>query len=364
MKRTYYFYIMLFLFFLFGFIIVFSLLYYEHKPIKYELFTTKNTDYKYIPNKTIPNNFRKFNINDVLQETIYAIDFIKTDNKLMSSPSDLPTNSNPEMPSPEEYRTPVNTLNTYKYYSDLEPNVDEKLDAIYGNFFDSKYYPDKMAKPLEYKNFKQKWLELVKPHSELFGKINYFADNSIQSVKYNETDLSIFIFEYMSNSASQNQAEKIKLFFYNIIRPIYLHKNLIDYYLANFSKTNSSDEALYIMNTTRELVGKLKSDIFITNPKGIVYLYQEEAQSAEMNTKGFLADTIVLFQCGSIVKNILELFQKLSSEPKYRESILQMDVIKFYSGFPVYLKKKYPDVYTKKEPLIIYLSVNLPTIPK
>lgn len=359
-KITYTFVFLFILFFLFGFLIIRH--FFQSTPYS-ENFTTKNMKYKYIPNRTIPNTFKEFTTNELLQESIYAIDFVKTDNQLMSTPPQNPS----ETMNPEEYKEPVSTLNTYKYYSELETNDTGELDKIFGKYFEPNNYPDKMAKPIELKIFKQKWLDLMKEHSVLFGQINYFcvpSDTTIPSpAKYDPNGFGNYIFDYVSaySNTAKTQIEKIKKFFYDIMRPIIMHKKLVEYYLGNFQKTNTRDECLFVMNTTKDLIDKINSTTFLSNPKGFVYVFEEEGDKPM--TGGILVDTLALFQCMSIVQKTANLFELVKNKAKYPNAIFNMDIVKFYNGYPVYLKKTYPDLYSKKDPLITYLGTHLPTIP-
>ena len=287
---------------------------------------------------------REVKIGEWVKESQMVIGFLKVDNKLMKEASN-------DRNAFEQYRVEPTSLEGYKITSSYETN-DDILSKKYGEFFTGTSWPNKLAKPVEFEEFKRKWVNICLPVSTIYSKIHHHfrIKNEIRKtdMSYNESYFASTFFNFMESckESSQEKLEKAKTMFYDIIRFQEVQTNMIMQFTNNVKYMNA-DEALYILNTTEDFLSKVNTGK-IENKDG--YIHVDGIQS------DIHIDYISVYQISALLFGIADWFKNIERTSK----LIKTKPENFYAGFEKYVRLTQPNM-SKKDLFSYYLMENLPT---
>jgi hypothetical protein len=286
---------------------------------------------------------REVKIGEWIKESQMIMGFLKVDNRLMKEAS---TDRN----AFEQYRVEPTSLEGYKITSSYETN-DEVLTKKYGEFFTGSSWPNKLAKPVEFEEFKRKWIDVCRPVSKIYSKIHHHfrIKDEVRSkdAKFNESYFANVFFEWMDACAesSQDRLEKAKKTFYDIVRFQEVQTDLVTQFSNNVKYANQ-DEALYILNMTEDFLSKIDTGKF-ENKAG-----QLDANGIQSNIH---VNYIAVYQISSLLFGVAEWMRNIERNTK----IIKTKPENFYAGFEKYVAMTQPNL-SKKDLFSYYLLENMP----
>jgi hypothetical protein len=187
--------------------------------------------------------------------------------------------------------------------------------------------------------------------------------------EYSPTEFSNYFATIINAYKSQAaQLDMIKTFFYKIIGPSFIHSKLIEHYTSNASMYSSSDDILFILNTTKEYLQNVKmEDLEHTpSPKNTVYIFKEDTNNVDNKT--FTVDSLTIFAILSILRNIYPLIntihdRKPSTSTDKRDKLTTRNM---FGIFDAYLKKKLSKTSDKPSSVFVFAlnPDNAPELPK
>lgn len=287
---------------------------------------------------------REIKIGEWIKESQMVMGFLKVDNKLMKEASNDRT-------AFEQYRAEPTSLEGYKITSSYETN-DDILTKKYGEFFTGNSWPDKLAKPVEFEEFKRRWVEVCLPVSTIYSKTyRYFRiKNEIRKtdMSLNDSYFANTVFNWMDKcrESSQDKLDKAKAIFYDIVRPQEVQTAMITNFVAN-AKYANMDEALYILNTTEDFLAKIDTGK-MANKDG--YIHSDGIQS-DIHI-GYVA----MYQVNTLLYGIVDWMRKIES---LKTNMMKTEPSTFYAGFHKYVKLTKPTL-DKKDLAIYYVFDNMP----
>ena len=327
-----------------------------------EGFNTENNEYTYYPKKYSKNTGIKFTfkINDFMQEAIEVPECIKVYNHLIYTP-DPSANT---ITNNGEYSKPIEDSNLYKKYTnDIVPNETKLLDQVYGDMFDTT-----KISGLELIDIQKIVTDKLTNDNLTYNAIKYLTISKIDA-EYSPTEFSHYFATIINAYKSQAaQLDMIKTFLYKIIGPSFIHSKLIEHYTSNTSLYSSSDDSLFILNTTKEYLQKVKmEDLEHTpSPKNTVYIFKEDANN--LDNKTFTVDSLTIFAMLSILRNIYPLINTLPDRTPSTstDKRVRLTTRNFFGILDAYLKKKLSKPNDKPSSVFVFgvNPDNTPELPK
>lgn len=311
--------------------------------VKVEGFSDAEQNMVYLPDPK-SGVAREIKIGEWVKESQMIMGFLKVDNKLMKEASNDRT-------AFEQYRAEPTSLEGYKITSSYETN-DDILTKKYGEFFTGNSWPNKLAKPVEFEEFKRKWIEVCLPVSTIYSKTyRYFRiKNEIRKtdMSLNNSYFASVFFDWMNecHESSQDKLDKAKTVFYDIVRPQEVQTSMIDNFVNN-AKYANMDEALYILNTTEDFLAKIDTSK-IPNKDG--YIHADGIQS-DIHV-GYIA----MYQVNTLLFGIVDWMRKVES---LKTNMMKTTPETFYAGFHGYVKLTKPQL-SKKDLYSYYIFDNMP----
>jgi len=288
---------------------------------------------------------REVKVGEWVKESQLLIGFCKVDNKLMKETT---TDKN----AYEQYRADPTSLEGYKITSSYETN-DDNLNKKYGEFFTVNSWPDKLAKPTEFEDFKRKWINVCMPVSLVYSKIHYHFrmkdENRKKTEPYDETYFAKICFEWMEKcrESSQDNLEKAKIAFYNIVRKQEIQSEMTMQYINN-AKYMNQDEALYILNTTEDFLSKAGEP---ANPKDTSGFIEAGGIISKLHN-----NYVVLYQIAALLYGIMDWIQ---NSERNGNKLVKTGPEQIYSGFEKYVNITQPNM-KKADLFIYYVLENIP----
>lgn len=286
---------------------------------------------------------REVKIGDWVKESQMVMGFLKLDNKLMKEAS---TDRN----AFEQYRVEPTSLEGYKITSSYETG-DDILTKKYGDFFTGSSWSNKLAKPVEFEEFKRKWIDVCRPVSKIYSKIYHHfrikGEMRNKDVSYNEDYFATVFFDWMEacKDSSQDKLDKAKKAFYDMVRFQEIQTELCSKFSNNVKYMNQ-DEALYILNTTEDFLSKIDTGK-LENKGG--FLDADGIQSI------IHIDYIAVYQIAALLFGVADWMQNIERNTK----IMKTAPEDFYGGFEKYVKSTNSNL-NKKDLFSYYLLENLP----
>jgi hypothetical protein len=330
----------------------FILNYFWTDYVSREGFNTENNTYEYFPKK-INNNTKlkiSFTINDFIRDAIEVPESIKTYKKLAHVP-DKNSSVAGTLTSTGEYSIPIENTELYKkYHNDIKPGETKTLDKTYGDLFDTT-----KISSLELNDIQKLVREKMAIENRRYNLVKYFLN------KNPETTYSLYEFaDYFATlinayKSQSGQLDSIKTFLYKIIGPITTHADLIDHYKTNKSLYSKKDDVLFILNTTKEFLEKVKIEELDHNTYKNVFIFKDDATN--FNSKTFSVDSLTVFVLGSILMNIHPLLEGKNSLH------ISMSNAEFATMFELYIQKKFPQAKTKSVIAFAVNPQNTPDLP-
>jgi len=156
--------------------------------------------------------------------------------------------------------------------------------------------------------------------------------------------------------SGKDQLNSIKLFFYNIIKPVFLCDSLIDIYKGNATRFknidgSSNDSSLFLLNTCQDYLNKMQIevDFKLHHNDGSVYIFEDDTENNSNTT--FTLNSIKIYQ----TIHILSIFKVFIENT----AVFDMNPSKFVSGFQIYLDNKNT---TKHESMFIWVLNHPPNL--
>jgi hypothetical protein len=305
----------------------------------YEGFNDKNIEFTYTPKK--PNGILtpsiRFAINDFIRETVEVPECLKI-YKRLPKPVDASSSS---APRPEdEYADAPTTLGIYKKYTSMQEKETELMDTQFGDLFRKDViaasglnaFLDKVEKTMLVQNrfhgfiqyacvFPQKDYPFTE-FSDYFGKLIY---------RYKDREM---------------QLNEIKTFMYKVLWPVYLHSKFTEHFKTNQSLYAKKDDAMYLLNVTRDTLQKINIDEFPhRETERNVYVFKEDA--VNFADPSITVESLTLFTMISMLYNLYSL-----TLPGVCKS-LTIPRAELRKVFLDYLKIKFPQ--NKAESVIAFL---------
>lgn len=286
---------------------------------------------------------REIKLGEWIKESQMILGFLKVDNKLMKEVTN-------DKNSFEQYRADPTSLEGYKITSSYETN-DDILNKKYGEFFTGNSWPDKLAKATEFEEFKQKWINVCMPVSAVYSKTHHHFRIKNENRKSSDYDKSLFAticFEWMENcrESSQENLDKAKAIFYDIVRNQEVQSAMIAQFLNNI-KYMGQDDALYLLNTSEDFLSKPGEKLDSKDEFGFLQV-------------GGIKSTlhihyVRLYQVSALLYGIIDWIRKIGGQSK----LIKTGPEQFHAGFEKYVKVSQPNM--KKDDLFTYyLLDNMP----
>jgi hypothetical protein len=323
-----------------------------------EGFNNNNTELVYYPQKkSLNENLRiTFKINDFMRDAIEVPESIKIYKKLIHKPSSEKSGNNAVMiTNYGEYSKRIEDTEIYKKFTtDIKPNETKLLDIVYASLFDSTKISGMELTAIQ-KHVSEKMSIVNRQHN----LVKYFMIHS-PTIPYLSNEFSAY-FATLINAykSQQNQLDAIKTFFYKIIGPSFAHAELIKQYSTNKSLYSTKDDILFILNTTKEYLEKVKIDDFEHTSTNTLYVFKDDKKNYADNTLS--VESVTLFTMGTLLMNIYDLV--FSTENGKNSPHIKMTPSEFTSMFEAYLKKKFPDTKTNSMIVFAINPNNAPSIP-
>jgi len=281
-----------------------------------------------------------FKINDFIRESIEVPESIKIYKKLIHVPPEQTGNSVVIPVRHGEYSKQIEDTEIYKKFNtDIKQKETALLDDVYGDLFNST-----KISGWEMEAISQQIYTKIGTENMLHNSIKYFTIHSID-VPYMPNEFSTYFTTTINAYKSQQpQLDTIKTFFYKIIGPSFVLSKLVDHYISNKSTYKSKDDVLFILNTAKEYLEKVKMDELANTNTNTVYIFKDDAKNFSDNT--LTVESLTIF---SIMLLFLKLLPILQSDP------INLNGPEFSVMFATYMKKKFPDT---KEPSILSFCMN------
>lgn len=330
--------------------------------------------YTYFPNTKFPNQ-RKDNVtaNEFLYESYLVFDFIEVDNDIGQTPPDA--NKSVKSSANGPYTKSCSTLQIYKDFTNINSSttITKNLDVIFGKYFKSSSFTSDSETSM-----KSNWATDTDPYNQVYNTLYYTVFHNAKSDVYNPTLFSDYFFALLKQYAkvsSDTQISQMKTFFYNLITPIYLTRQLFDLYVKNRNQYDKTDDAkdtiLYVLSTTQSYMkynpdkppcsGGDVSIPTTVNTNFVNVDAQHNVYWTKMDTYKptdtiFTLDSIKMFQAASILANFNAFVPNAKS--------INMDQSKFVSGFPEFLKKSYKNTTEDStvDSVLVYWLDNPPVV--
>jgi hypothetical protein len=308
-----------------------------------------NVNLTYYPKKKALNENIKlrFKINDFMKEAIEVPESIKIFKKLIYVPEK--TANTTTTPTNGEYAKKIEDSEIYKKFTnDIKPGETKSLDLIYADLFDTT-----KVGSLDIDTIQKQVSQKMSTENMGHNLVKYFMIQSVD-VPYLSNEFSTY-FATLINAykGSSAQLDAIKTFFYKIIGPHFVVSKLVDHYTSNQSTYTSKDDVMFILNTAKEYLQKVKFDDFEHTTTNTVYIFKDDKTNYENNT--LTVESLTLFSICSIL-------YKLNPLRKTSE-FLKMTDSEFSVMFKTYLEKKFPDSTSTSFFVFAMDPNNKPVIP-
>jgi len=332
-----------------------------------ESFNDQNTTYTYTPKKVdrLRTPSLEFSINDFMREAVEVPEYMKIYKELVApapekgSKPEEKKGSKPATATATattgEYRIPETDLAIYKKYTrDMIPKETEWMEQKYGSIFDLK--PFSGDSPLPIAKYLDSVEKTLRAENKLHNYIKYSTASSFES-PYSFSEFSDYfgklVYKYRSRPT---QVEEIKTFLFKLLAPIYMHTKLVDHFLDNPSLYSSPDDALYLMNRTKEALEKTNLEDF---PHSMdthnVYVFSEDTDNK--SDTSLTVDSLTLFTMIQLLGNV----EKLTVAGAC--PALAISRKEFAKSFREYLRRKYPNTTTPSILAFLVDDANRPSYP-
>jgi hypothetical protein len=336
---------------------------YSTNRITREGFNSDNNEYIYYPKKYVKNTDIKctFKINDFMQEAIEVPECVKVYNNLIYThdPSANTITNN------GEYSKPIEESNLYKkYINDIKPNETKSLDKMYGDMFDTT-----KISGLELSDIQKIVTDKLTNTNLVYTLVKYLTISKVDA-EYLPVEFSAYFATLINAYKSQSgQLDLIKTFLYKIIGPSFTHAKLIEHYTSNSSLYSSTDDILFILNTTKEYLQNVKmEDLEHTpSPKNTVYVFKDDANN--FDNKTFTVDSLTIFAMVSLLMNIYPLIDNIAERnviDKPTNKKVKLTTRNLFGILDAYLKKKMAKTKDSPPSVIVFAlnPDNRPDLPK
>lgn len=329
-----------------------------------EGFNSDNNEYVYYPKKYVKNTDIKytFKINDFMQEAIEVPECIKVYNNLIY----VPDPSSNTITNNGEYSKPIEDTHLYKKFTnDIKPNETKLLDQIYGDLFDTT-----KISGLELSDIQKIVTEKLTNVNLTYSLVKYFAISKIDA-EYSPAEFSVYFATLINAYKSQaGQLDVIKTFLYKIIGPSFTHAKLIEHYTSNASLYSSTDDILFILNTTKEYLQNVKmEDLDHTpSPKNTVYVFKDDPNN--LDNKTFTVDSLTIFAMVSFLMNMYPFIDKIpyrtDTVNKQTDKKVKLTTRNLFGILDAYLKKKMSKPKDSPPSIMVFAlnPDNAPKLPK
>jgi hypothetical protein len=283
-----------------------------------------NTQYDYMPSRTVKNLKLTYGVQDLVEETVSAIGFVKVHNRITDVSNSVS----------DGYSKTVAQLAISSDYTAISNEYTAQMNKTFASYFDPKKLPTLTEDP----QFEKNWQIAVAPYATLYNKVVYFGMNGANpNARLFETYFANLLRKYSTNTTQLNA---IQTFFYNLVKPVFLQNALLSLYAANtqrYTNKDGEDAVRFLLNTQLDYIRKMTvtADFPHTDSSGNVYIFADDSTNVSNTT--FSLDSITLYQTVSIATSFWQALLSHSVSP------LSMTASTFVSGFPTYLKKLYPD---------------------
>ena len=336
---------------------------YSTNRITQEGFNSVNNEYVYYPKKYVKNTDIKctFKINDFMQEAIEVPECVKVYNNLIYTP-DPSANA---ITNNGEYSKPIEESNLYKKYTnDIKPNETKSLDKMYGDMFDTT-----KISGLELSDIQKIVTDKLTNTNLVYTLVKYLTISKVDA-EYLPVEFSAYFATLINAYKSQSsQLDLIKTFLYKIIGPSFTHAKLIEHYTSNSSLYSSTDDILFILNTTKEYLQNVKmEDLEHTpSPKNTVYVFKDDANN--LDNKTFTVDSLTIFAMVSLLMNIYPVIDNMverNVNDKPANKKVKLTTRNLFGILDAYLKKKMSKTKDSPPSVIVFAlnPDNKPELPK
>jgi hypothetical protein len=321
---------------------------------KQEGFNSQNASLVYFPKKKTGqrNVFVAFKINDFMRDAFEVPESIKLYKKLIYTPPEKSEDKDAELlqTGSGEYSTTIEKTDIYaQWTNEIVPNETKILDQQFGDLFNT----TKLSS-LELGDIHKLVSDKLAEFNRIHCLLRYFVFSSFDE-PYSPTEFNDYfatvIYAYKTQSS---QLDAIKAFLYKIIGQTYLHKTFINHFASNPKIYKTKDDILFVLNTTKELLKKVKMEDLEHTTKN-VYIFKDDPKN--YNDKTFSVESLTLFAILPVLFNVYELTRVNGCHHIY------MKDGEFSAMFDTYLRKKYPES-TEKSAIVILTDPNRePDIP-
>ena len=266
-----------------------------------EGFNSQNTKLTYTPKKTIgvlvPS--LRFTVNDFMREAIEVPECLKI-YKRLPKPKDDKSTSTVVRPE-EEYADEPTTLEIYKKYtSNMADKETELMDTQFGNLFRKEF-----INAGDLNAFLDNVEKNMLAENRLHGFIKYSCVSPQKDYPFTEFSdyFGNLIYRYKDREMQLNE---IKTFMYKVLWPVYLHSKFIEHYKTNQTIYSKKDDAMYVLNITRESLLKINMDeLTHRETERNIYVFKEDP--ANIADPSITIESLTLFTMMSMLYNVYSL---------------------------------------------------------
>lgn len=224
-----------------------------------------NNRYVYYPQYPAIEPHFTYKINDVVQEAMDVLTFLKT--------AYFPLLSNPptaRMNASREYSGKIMNSEIYRQYNKIVSQSTNILDQVWKPFF--------RASHVDVQHFHDEFLSYSRDYAQLTHVFLRTPDaNSATPAepdRYAWVNYLIRLMHYYKSN--QTRLDKIKEWMYKIILPIEQYTKFVHHYMDNLNTYSQKDDALFVINTTIDLLKNLSIESMAHDADGFLYVFQEE----------------------------------------------------------------------------------------
>lgn len=264
-----------------------------------EGFNQKNPKITYTPQKPDGNMTPsiQFTVNDFLREAIEVPDCLKIYKRLQKPKAKDEMYKRAE----DEYSNPPNTLEIYKKYtSGMVDKEREMLDKHFGSLFTKE-----VLSTNQLNDFLDKVEQTMLQENKLHGFIKYTCIYPLREYPFTEFSdyFGKLIYQYKGR---ETQLAEIKAGMYKVLWPIYLHSKFIEHFKTNQTIYDKKDDAMYVLNTTRDTLKKLNFDE-LQHRENERNLYIIKNDPTNVSNQSLTLESITLLTISTILYNIYTL---------------------------------------------------------
>lgn len=230
-----------------------------------------NTPYRFLMNYPSTDNPFPYKINDILQESIDVLTFLKIQYFPLISPK---VNLGQAMGTSREYSGKIAQSQIYQKYQSIVSSSTNILDKVWKPFFTANHIDAATIQA-----FHDEFLSYSRDYAQLTFKFMHTESSKMSPVTATP-DINAWVNYVISlvhyYRTNQNKLDTIKQWMYKIILPIEQYMKLIHHYTENLVTYSTKDDALFVLNTTLDAIRAINYESLLHDADGHLYVFPEE----------------------------------------------------------------------------------------